>query len=252
MANFLIALLVVGTVFLLLGVIGRGVEAGSGTVVFKIEGKVGPFPRAVFVTFSVIDYVVTLILFVALLVSMHPSPGNGSGNSSPAPIGYSSNISPPNSPPNSSSQPISASQIAQDATGQSETGVNSNATVTYATCYPDTVQQTSDGSTQAECNLTLSNDVKMRSVVTDNVNGISFNDEYQQNLSASDIESAVMSRKTANNKTVTDSTCDPSTVQTNSNGSTQSQCTLTLFDGLSYNQYDTTVTYNGVSSPTWP
>ena len=251
MANFLIALLVVGTVFLLLGVIGRGMEAGSGTFVFKIEGKVGPFPRAIFVTFSVVDYIVTLVLFVALLVNTNPAP-HPVAHFSPVPTTSSPDVSPSNSQLNSSLQPVSASQIAQDATGQSETGVNSSATVTDAKCYPDTVQQTADGSTQAECNLTLSNDVNMRSIVTDDSNGVSFNDEYQENLSASDIATAVIGLKTAANETVTDSKCDPNTVQTNSNGSTQAQCTLTLFDGQSYSQYGTTVTYNGVSGPTWP
>ncbi len=67
MPYFLIALLVIATVFLCVGVIGRGVEAGSGTFTLKIEGKVGPVPRVIFVIFSAINYVAAIVLFLALI-----------------------------------------------------------------------------------------------------------------------------------------------------------------------------------------
>jgi hypothetical protein len=67
MPYFLIALLVIATVFLCVGVIGRGVEAGSGTFTLKIEGKVGPVPRVIFVIFSGINYVAAIVLFLALI-----------------------------------------------------------------------------------------------------------------------------------------------------------------------------------------
>jgi hypothetical protein len=82
MPYFLIALLVVATVFLIMGLIGRGVEAGSGSFSIKVEGKVGPFPRMVLLVFSAINYVAALVLFVAMIgLSNSPSkPGNDTGN----------------------------------------------------------------------------------------------------------------------------------------------------------------------------
>jgi len=79
MPYFLVALLVVATVFLIVGIVGRDVSAGSGTFMLKIEGRVGPFPRAVFLIFSVINYGVALILFLVLVGAANPpqpSPGN--------------------------------------------------------------------------------------------------------------------------------------------------------------------------------
>ena len=249
MPEFLIALLVVGTVFLLLGLIGRGVEAGSGMFTFKIEGKVGPFPRVVFASFGAIDYVIALVLFLALLGSSKPTPPQG-GNKTPV---SASITSPATSPATSSttSQPeLSAGQIAHDAIGETETrGVNTGATVTNATCYQDTVQQNANFTTQAECDLTLSNGVILRAAVTDNGSGSTTSEnQYQENLTASDIANAVYGDVATDGLTVRASTCYQNTLQIENNGYAQVQCNLTFSNGSTY--YDT-VTYNGLSAPSF-
>jgi hypothetical protein len=74
MPYFLIAMLVIATVFLILGLIGRGVEAGSGSFTIKVEGKVGPFPRVIFLILSAINYIGALVLFLAAIgMSSNPS-----------------------------------------------------------------------------------------------------------------------------------------------------------------------------------
>jgi hypothetical protein len=74
MFNFLIALLFIATAFLCIGVIGRGVEAGSGTLTLKIEGKVGPVPRLVFVFLSAVNYIAAMALFLSIVGASEPSP----------------------------------------------------------------------------------------------------------------------------------------------------------------------------------
>ena len=249
MPEFLIALLVVGTVFLLLGLIGRGVEAGSGMFTFKIEGKVGPFPRVVFASFGAIDYVIAMVLFLALLGSSKPSPPQG-GNKTPVPASITSPATSPATSSTTSQPELSAGQIAHDAIGETETrGVNTGATVTNATCYQDTVQQNANFTTQAECDLTLSNNVILRAAVTDNDSGSTTSEnQYQENLTASDIANAVYGDVATDGLTVTASTCYQSTLQIENNGYTQVQCNLTFSNGNTY--YDT-VTYNGLSTPSF-
>jgi len=66
MLYFVIALLIIATIFLLLGLLGRGLEGGAGAFTIKVEGKVGRVPRIVFLIFSGINYTVALVLFLAI------------------------------------------------------------------------------------------------------------------------------------------------------------------------------------------
>jgi len=66
MLYFVIALLVIATIFLLLGLLGHGVEGGAGAFTVKVEGKVGRVPRIVFLVFSGINYTAALVLFLAI------------------------------------------------------------------------------------------------------------------------------------------------------------------------------------------
>jgi hypothetical protein len=248
MPGFLIALLVIATVFLLLGVIGRGVEASSGTFTLKVDGKVGPFPRFIFVIFSVIDYAVALVLFLALIGSSNPLPPNG-GNTSPAGVISSPTPGPTSPSPSPSPPELSAGQIAHDLIGDTETGgVDNGTTVTSATCYQDTVRQNADGTTQAECDATLSNGVILRVAASDTGKGTTFDNRYQENLSASSIANAVYGVQATDGLTVTASTCYASTMQIENNGYTRIQCNLTFSNGYTYYK---TVTYNGLSTPSF-
>jgi hypothetical protein len=256
MPGFLIALLIIATVFLILGVIGRGLEASSGTFTFKIEGKVGPFPRFIFLIFSVIFYAVALVLFLRLIGPSKPP--NNVANTSPARV-TSSQISSPTSPspspsptspsPSPSPSELSAGKIADDMIGEVETGgVNNGRKVTNTSCYQDTVRQDADGTTQAECDVTLSNGVILRAAVSDNGNGATSYNQYQENLSASDIANAVYGVQATGGLTVTASTCYANTMQIENSGYTQVKCNLTFSNGNTY--YDT-VTYNGISTPSF-
>jgi hypothetical protein len=249
MPGFLIALLIIATVFLILGVIGRGLEASSGTFTFKIEGKVGPFPRFIFLIFSAIFYAAALVLFLRFTGPSKPPSPHNVANTSPAPAS-SSPISNPTSPaPNTSTPELSAGQIAHDVVGGQETrGINSGATVTNASCYQDTVSQNADGATQAECDLTLSNGVILHAAVTDIGTTTSWNDQYQENLTAGDIANAVYGLRATDGLMITASTCYGSTLQLESSGYTQVQCNLTFSNGETY--YDT-VTDNGLSTPSF-
>ena len=262
MPGFLIALLIIATVFLILGVIGRGLEASSGTFTFKIEGKVGPFPRFLFLIFSAIFYAVAVVLFLRLIGPSKP-PHNVANTSpaavtssqsssptgqfpSPGPTSQSPSPGPTSQSPIASPSELSAGQIADDVTGETETGgVNDGSTVTNASCYQDTVRQDADGTTQAECDITLSNGVILRAAVSDNGNGATSHNQYQENLSASNIADAVYGMKATDGLTVTASTCYANTMQIENSGYTQVKCNLTFSNGSTY--YDT-VTYNGLST----
>lgn len=249
MPAFLIALLIIATVFLILGVIGRGLEASSGTFTFKIEGKVGPFPRFIFLIFSAVFYVAALVLFLHFMGPSKPPSPHNVANTSPAPASSSPIPSPASPFPSPSTPELSAGQIAQDVVGGQETsGVNSGATVTNAACYQDTVSQNAEGTTQAECDLTLSNGVILRAAVTDIGTTTSWNDQYQENLTASNIANAVYGRQATDGLTITASTCYGSTLQLESSGYTRIQCNLTFSNGETY--YDT-VTDNGLSTPSF-
>lgn len=244
MPGFLIALLIIATVFLILGVMGRGLEASSGTFTFKIEGKVGPFPRFAFLIFSAIFYAVALVLFLRLIGPSKPP--HNVANTSPAGVTSSQSSSPTGQSPIPSPSELSAGQIADDMTGEVETGgVNNGSTVTNASCYQDTVRQDADGTTRAECDITLSNGVILRAAVGDNGNGATSYNQYQENLSASNIADAVYGIKATDGLTVTASTCYANTMQMENNGYTQVKCNLTFSNGSTY--YDT-VTYNGLST----
>ena len=253
MPGFLIALLIIATVFLILGVMGRGLEASSGTFTFKIEGKVGPFPRFIFLIFSAIFYAVALVLFLRLIGPSKPphneantSPAGFSSSQFSSPTSQSPSPSPTSQSPSPSPSELSAGQIADDTIGEVETGgVNNGSTVTNASCYQDTVRQDADGTTYAECDITLSNGAILRAAVSDKGSRTTSSNQYQENLSARDIANAVYGRQATDGLTVTASTCYANTMQTENNGYTQIKCNLTFSNGNTY--YDT-VTYNGLSS----
>lgn len=249
MPAFLIALLIIATVFLILGVIGRGLEASSGTFTFKVEGKVGPFPRFLFLIFSAIFYAAALVLFLRFMGPSKPPTPHNVANTTPAAVSSSPIPSPTSPSPSPSTPELSAGQIAQDVDGEQETrGINSGATVSNAACYQDTVSQDADGATQAECDLALSNGVILRAAVTVTGTTNSWNDQYQVNLTAGDIANAVYGLQATDGLTITASTCYGSTLQLESSGYTQVQCSLTFSNGETY--YDT-VTYNGLSTPSF-
>jgi hypothetical protein len=52
------------------------------------------------------------------------------------------------------------------------------------------VRQNADGTTQAECDATLSDGVILRGAASDNGKGTTFDNQYQENLSASSIANA--------------------------------------------------------------
>ena len=84
--------------------------------------------------------VLALLTFVLVAQASKPS-------SSPSPGPTSPNLSP---------TPISASQIANDVTGNTvNVSRHSGATVTSATCYQNSVGQSGNGTAYAECNHVL-------------------------------------------------------------------------------------------------
>jgi hypothetical protein len=110
MPSFLIALLIVATVFLLLGIIGRGVEAGSGTFTVKVEGKVGPFPRIIFVIFSAINYVAALVLFIVLIGLSKPTQPPASGPAT-IPVAATTPVTPASSPSSDASNVLATGTV---------------------------------------------------------------------------------------------------------------------------------------------
>lgn len=145
------------------------------------------------------------------------------------------------------STPLTAAQIEQDAIGLTE---KNGSTVAAARCSPTSVQQYADGSTQADCDLTFSNNVVLRASVTVYSNGSrTYDAKYQENLTAADVENIMAGQPTAGGWAVVSAVCYQSTLKKEPNGSTQVECVLTLANNTSY---ETTVTYNGVSDPTWP
>jgi len=153
----------------------------------------------------------------------------------------------PSSTPATSPTPLTAAQIAQDVVGR--TAMNGS-TVTSAHCGQGSVQLYADGSTQADCDLTFSNNVVLRASVTVYSDGsTTWNGMYQENLTAADVEKVLAGRQTAGGWAVISATCYQSTLRKEPDGSTQVECVLTLGNNTSY---ETTVTYNGISAPTWP
>ena len=152
----------------------------------------------------------------------------------------------PSPTPAASRTPLTAAQIAQDVIGDEATN---GSTVRTAHCSPGSVQLFTNGSAQADCDLTFSNNVVMRASVTVYSNGsTTWNDQYQENLTAADFEKVLVGLQTISDGNVVSATCYQSTLEKESDGYTQVECVLTL-ENISH---ETTVTYNGISSPTWP
>lgn len=180
-----------------------------------------------------------------------PAPSSSSAAIASAGRSASAQISPPPSSPSSTPittpTPLTAAQIEQDAVGLT---AKNGSTVTVAYCRPGSVQLYADGSTQADCDLTFSNNVVLRASVTVYSDGSrTYDGKYQENLTAADVEKIMAGQQTAGGWAVVSATCYQSTLQKESNGSTQVECVLTLANNTSS---QTTVTYNGISPPTWP
>jgi hypothetical protein len=136
--------------------------------------------------------------------------------------------------PDPSPTPLSATQIANDVTGDIvDADRHSGATVTSATCYQDSVSQSGNGTANAECDLTYSDGAVFRSAVTDDGGRASFEEQYQENLTAGDIANyAVGDTETYGintGSTVTSATCYSAQLQ--SNGWTYGKCDLDLSNG---------------------
>jgi hypothetical protein len=163
---------------------------------------------------------------------------------SPSPSSPSS-PSPSSATPAVSRAPLTAAQIAQDVAGDEATN---GSTVRTARCSPGSVQLFTNGSAQAHCDLTFSNDVVMRASVIVYSNGsTTWNNQYQENLTAADFEKALVGLQTISDGDVVSATCYQSTLVKESDGYTQVECVLTLEN----TSHETTVTYTGISSPTW-
>jgi hypothetical protein len=168
--------------------------------------------------------IVALLTFV--LVEEH-------NNTSAASKIYHSNAGHSSTPPAPPS-PLTASQIAGDVTGDIVDAPRySGATVTSATCYQDSVRQSGDGTAYAECDLTYSDGAVFRSAVTDEGGRASFQEQYQENLTTSDIADYVVGDVAASGidtgATVTSATCY--TAQLENNDWTYATCGLDLSNG---------------------
>ena len=176
--------------------------------------------------------VLALLTFVLVAQASKPSPGPSASPTSPS-------LSP---------TPISASHIANDVTGNTvNVSRHSGATVTSATCYQNSVGQSGNGTAYAECDLTYSDGAVFHSTVTDDDGHASSQQQYQENLSASDIANyAVGDTVTSGintSATVTSATCY--TAQLQNSGWTYATCNLYLSDGA---LIDAIVEDNGIRS----
>lgn len=154
--------------------------------------------------------------------------------------------SPRQSPSRPSSSPaprlgrsaLSAGTVAQNITGDLvSSGRYDGATVTSATCYQGTAQLWSDGTTHAECDLSLSAGPVFRAAVIDGNLRTTFFFQYQDNLSADSIANDVTG-DTVNSginqgASVESASCYGNTIQQWSNGETHAECNLELSDGAS-------------------
>jgi len=130
--------------------------------------------------------------------------------------------------------PLSASQIANDVRGDTVTsGRHSGATVSSATCYPNSVRQSGNGTTYAECDLTYSDSAVFRASVKDDGTKNRFQGEYQENLSASNIAKDVAGESVTHGThvgaTISSATCYMAHLS--NNGWTYATCDLNLSDG---------------------
>jgi hypothetical protein len=193
----------------------------------------------------------TLAVSVAVPATTSPAAATATASQS-APPQVSPSPSSPSSPsprsptPVASRTPLTAAQIAQDVIGYQDAN---GSTVRTARCSPGSVQLFTNGSAQADCDLTLVNGAVMRASVTVYSNGSpAWNDDYQENLTAADFQNVLVGLPTISAGNVVAATCYQSTLQKESDGNTQVECVLTLGNNTSH---ETTVTYNGVSSPRW-
>ena len=134
---------------------------------------------------TVVSGLVAVITLVVTLATLRSGPGPGPGGPSPSSTSPSVTPSTP-TPSSSATSPISASQIADDVTGNTVNALrHSGATVVSATCYQNSVAQSGNGKSYAECDLTYSDGAVFRSAVTDDDGKASSKEHYQENLSAS-------------------------------------------------------------------
>lgn len=192
--------------------------------------------------------VVVLLTFVLVAQASHPltvttantaSPTPSPGTTSPTP-------SPSTASPTSSPGTTSASQIASDVTGNTVNSPrHSGATVTSATCYQSSVGMSGNGTAYADCDVTYSDGAVFRSAVTDNDGKASSQEQYQENLSASDIANYAVGDNVTSGintgATVTSDTCY--SAQLENNDWTYASCELYLSDGAALHA---TVEDNGI------
>ena len=184
--------------------------------------------------------VVALLSFVLVAEASKPQTIADIHSTSPSPSPSPTSPSPSPSPtsPSPSPSPTSASQIATDVTGDTvNASRHSGATVTSATCFQNSVSLSGNGTAYAECDLTYSDGAVFRSAVTDDGGDASSQEQYQENLSASDIANyAVGDIATSGintGATVTSATCY--TAQLESNNWTYATCSLYLSNGAVIN-----------------
>jgi hypothetical protein len=193
--------------------------------------------------------IVALLTFVLVAQASHPPTVPSSlTKTTPSPSPTSPSPSPSPTSPSPSPSPTSASQIASDVTGNTvNASRHYDATVTSATCYQSSVGQSGNGIVYAECDLTYSDGAVFRSAVTDDDGSASSREQYQENLSASDIANyAVGDTATSGTDagaTVTSATCY--TAQLENNDWTYATCELSLSNGA---VIDATVEDNGIHS----
>jgi hypothetical protein len=194
--------------------------------------------------------VVALLTFVLVAQAGHSNPEPTTSPTSPSASLSATrpSASPGATSPSASAGPISASQIASAVTGNTvNESRHSGATVASATCYQDSVAQSGNGASYAECDLRYSDGSVFRSTVTVDDGKASSQEQYQENLSASDIANYAVGDtvNTGANEgaTVTSAIC--STSQLESNDWTYATCRLDLSDGAVVNA---TVEDNGIRS----
>jgi hypothetical protein len=192
--------------------------------------------------------VVVLLTSVLVAQASHPPTVTTANTTSPTPS--PSTTSPTPSPSTASPTPspgtASPSQIASDVTGNTVNSPrHSGATVTSATCYQSSVGVSGNGTAYANCDLTYSDGAVFRSAVTDNDGKASSQEQYQENLSASDIANyAVGDNVTSGSNTgatVTSVTCY--SAQLENNDWTYASCELYLSNGAALHA---TVEDNGI------
>ena len=107
--------------------------------------------------------------------------------------------------------------------------------------------QSGDGTTYAECDLTYSDGAVFRAAVKDDGTNTSFQEQYQENLSPSDIATYAVGDNVTSGAdagaTVSSGAC--STSQLSNNGWTYATCVLNLSNGA---VVGATVADNGIKS----